>query len=99
MPLESAAEALFKFIFRLVLDTLGYATGWLLIPTLSLGYYTVEPLSPPKRGNRAARTRRPLPARQLSVEATSAIGGLFWVLLLAAYFGVWWLTGRPALSS
>jgi hypothetical protein len=94
MPLEFAAEVFVRFLFEAILYTLGYATGWLLVPTLSFGYYDVEPLSPPRRGAKRIRskgTRRP---RQLSAEATAMIGILFWAIVVAMGLAFWWFT-RP----
>ena len=74
--------------------TLGYATGWLLVPALSFGYYDVEPLSPPKRGAKRMRSGPVRPLRQLSAEATAMIGMLFWVIVVASGLALWWFT-RP----
>jgi hypothetical protein len=94
MPLEFAAEVFLRFLFEAILYTLGYGTGWLLIPALSFGYYTVEPLSPPKRGARRVRSRSVAGPRQLSAEATALIGILIWVVAVAMGLVLWWLA-RP----
>ncbi len=91
MPLEFAAEVFVRFLFEAILYTLGYGTGWLLIPALSFGYYTVEPLSPPRRGVRRVRSRGVSRPRQLTAEATALIGILFWVIAIAMGFALWWL--------
>lgn len=92
MPADIAAEVLFRFLFELVVYTVGYATGWLLIPTLSFGYYSVEPLSPPRRGQKRARSRTARPPRELSFETTATIGALFWFAVVAAGVAIWWFT-------
>ena len=92
MPADIAAEVLFRFLFELVVYTVGYATGWLLIPTLSFGYYSVEPLPPPRRGAKRARDRSARPPRQLSIETTAAVGGLFWLALFAAGVAILWFS-------
>ncbi len=94
MPLEFAAEVFFRFLLEVVVYTLGYATGWLLVPVLSFGYYEVEPLSPPKRGARRVRSKAAMPPRQLSAEATAVLGILFWAVAAAMFLAVWWIT-RP----
>lgn len=94
MPLEFAAEALFRFLFEAILYTLGYGTGWHLVPALSFGYYTVEPLPPPKRGVRRPPSLSPTGPRQLSAEVTAIFGILFWMLAAAMALTVWWLSGN-----
>ena len=93
MPLSFVAETLLRFLFETVFYFLGYATGWLLVPTLSFGFYEVEPLSPPKRNSRQSRTTSAtrLP-RQISADATTAIGILFWLVLVGLGALFWWLS-------
>ncbi len=92
MPLSFVAETLFRFLFEVVFYAVGYATGWLVVPILSLGYYTAEPLAPPRRHKRGHRnTPKDRQPRQLSAEATVAVGIVFWV---AAGASIWWLTQR-----
>jgi hypothetical protein len=86
MPLESAAEVLLRFLLEIIVYALGYGTGWLLVPALSFGYYTVEPLSPPRRGTRRTRASGARPARQWSAEATAMMGVGFWVIVIALGF-------------
>ena len=92
MPADIAAEVLFRFLFELVVYTVGYATGWLLIPTLSFGYYSVEPLSPPRRGQKRARSRTARPPRELSFETTATIGAAFWFVVIGAGIAIWWFS-------
>ena len=94
MAIELAAEVLFRFVFEALLYTLGYATGWLLIPVLSFGRYTVEPLSPPRRGARRTRTGGARPPRQVSAETASLVGLLLWVAVAGVGFALWWIA-RP----
>ena len=91
MPVEIAAEVLFRFVFECAFYALGYATGWLLVPALSFGYYEVEPLSPPKRGVKRVRSRAVRDHRQLSAETATMAGILFWVAVIAL---VWWVTSK-----
>lgn len=91
MPLEFAAEVVFRFVFEVVFYALGYATGWLLVPALSFGYYTVEPIPPPKRGSRRVRSGSADRPRQLSADAAAVVGILFWAALVALGVSVWWL--------
>lgn len=91
MPLEFAAEVLLRFLFEVVLYSLGYGTGWLLVPALSFGHYTVEPLAPPRRGVRRVRSRGGAHPRRLSAEATALVGLLFWAAAVAIALALWWL--------
>ncbi|MEA9579492.1 hypothetical protein VC218_11400 [Xanthomonas nasturtii] len=91
MPLEFAAEIFFRFLFEVIVYTFGYATGWLLIPVLSFGYYEVEPLSPPKRGAKQMRAQGVRHPRQLTADAAAVIGILFWVVAIALGLVLWWL--------
>ena len=93
MPLELAAEVLVRFVFATILYTLGYATGWLIVPALSFGRYSVEPLAPPKRGASRALSRGARPPRQLSAEAAAYIGILFWAATVATGLALWWFSG------
>lgn len=95
MPLSFVAETFLRFLFETVFYFLGYATGWLVVPALSFGFYDVEPLSPPKRNTRRPSTTSTarLP-RQISADATTAIGILFWLVLVGLGALFWWLA-RP----
>ena len=95
MPLELVAEVFFRFLLEAIVYALGYGTGWLLVPALSLGYYTVEPLSPPRRGARRIRSRGIGRPREVSAQATTAVGIVFWAVVVAAGLAFWWLA-RPA---
>lgn len=90
MPLELVVEVLFRFLLEAIVYALGYGTGWLIIPALSLGYCTVEPLSPPRRGTRRIRARGLRRPREVSAEAATAVGIVFWVVV-AVGFAFWWL--------
>ena len=94
MPLEFSAEVFLRFLFEVIGYTVGYATGWLLIPTLTFGYYDVEPLSPPKRGFKRMRSTGVRHSRQVSAEATAAIGVLFWAIAVTLGVAFWWFS-RP----
>ena len=94
MPLEFAAEVVLRFLLEAVLYTVGYATGWLLVPALSFGYYEPEPLAPPKRGAKRIRTSGVRHPRQVSAKVTAMVGGLFWFVVVAAGLALWWFA-RP----
>lgn len=91
MPLEFAAEMFVRFLFELMFYTFGYATGWLLIPALSFGYYEVEPLSPPKRGKKRLQAQAAGHPRQLTADTAAVIGILFWAVAVVLGFALWWL--------
>ena len=91
MPLEFAAEALLRFLFEVIFYTLGYATGWLLVPVLSFGYYTAELLPPPKRRSKRAQASGVTRPRQLSADVVATIGILFWAVMFALVALFWWV--------
>lgn len=91
MPLEFAAEMFFRFLFEFFFYTFGYATGWLLIPALSFGYYEVEPLSPPRRGKKRLRAQGVGHPRQLTADTAAVIGILFWSGVVVVGLALWWL--------
>jgi hypothetical protein len=88
MPASLLTEIIFRGAFEVVLYGLGYIIGWLLVPTLSFGQYTVEPWDFKSR-KRSSSHSKLLPPKTISADATCAIG--FCALAVAsttAYF-VW----------
>lgn len=93
MPLSFVAETLLRFVFETVIYFFGYATGWILVPTLTFGYYTADPVPPPSPRRRRERIvgKTAVAPRRLSEDATAAVGILFWLVMAALGALFWWL--------
>jgi hypothetical protein len=93
MPLSFVAETLLRFVFETVIYFFGYATGWFLVPALTFGYYTADPIPPPSPRRRRDRTvgRTAIEPRRLSENATAAGGMLLWLDMAAGGALFWWL--------
>ena len=92
MPASLLTEIIFRGAFEVVLYGLGYTIGWLLVPTFSFGYYTVEPWDFKSR-KRSSSHSKPSSPKTISTDAACAIG--FFALAVAsttAYF-VWRVAG------
>ncbi|AJC46526.1 hypothetical protein [Xanthomonas sacchari] len=88
MPASLLTEVVLRPLFEIVLYGLCYLVGMLVVPALSLGYYSVEPWSskrPSKSGNRGAY----LAARVVSADAAAFWGGFALVGLGLLGYALW----------
>jgi len=89
MPLEAIAHAIVEPVAEAVLQLAGYATGWIVVPLLTIGRVYVEP-SPWKELVKpgAGKIRRLSNLRYvMDAELGSLIGLVFWfIVAFVVYF-------------
>jgi hypothetical protein len=105
MPLRFVVEAVIEAVVEFGARALGYWTGCLLVPLLSLGRYRVAAVQPAEsralRRERRERSRRSASHRDgpaaaepgvVSADTAVLVGLMFWVGMLVLAF---WLALRP----
>ena len=92
MPASLLTEILLRGAFEVVLYGLGYVVGWLIIPVLSFGYYSVEPWDFKSRKKSRSHSRRTLP-KHVSADAACGVGLVTLAVASAIVYFVWRSTG------
>lgn len=91
MPANLLTELVVRPVFEIVLYGLGYFTGQVVVPIMSLGRYSVEPIIQPRRPRPRLKRNQSicLAPFTVSADAATAIGLLVWVFIVACGFFVW----------
>jgi hypothetical protein len=91
MPVSALAEFILWPLFELAFHVFGYLTGYLIVPILSIGHYSVEPIFSRKRkiSGKSYRASNSSEPGELSAEAAALIGLLFWVVFVAIGVLIW----------
>jgi hypothetical protein len=95
MPGSVVAELILRPIFEIVLYFVGYLTGQLVVPVVTLGAYTVEPVASTGRRPRPRlkRSTVPVATRVVSPDLAALVGLLTWAFVLAAGYLLWRAAG------
>ncbi len=92
MPASLLTEILFRGAFEILFYGLGYVIGWLVVPIVSFGYYSVEPWDFKSRKKSKSHSSRPLP-KQISADAACGIGILTLAVASTIAYFVWRAAG------
>ena len=88
MPASLLTEILFRGAFEVVFYGVGYVIGWLVVPIISFGHYSVESWDFKSRKKSSSRSRRTLP-KQVSADAACFIGLATLAVASAIGYFVW----------
>ena len=91
MPSSVIAELLVQPIIEFVLYFVGYNTGRVVVPILTLGACSVESVPPSNRGARIKATSAitPSASRVLSFHVAAFLGICFWLAIFAIGYLLW----------
>jgi glycerol uptake facilitator-like aquaporin len=95
MPGSVVAELILRPIVELVLYVFGYLTGYVVVPAVTFGLYSVEHLV---SGSRRLRPRlksakASLGSHVVSADVAALVGICFWVLVITGGYLLWRASG------
>jgi hypothetical protein len=95
MPGSVLAELILRPVFEIVLYFVGYLTGQVVVPAVTFGLYTVEPVSASGRRPRPRLKRKaaPIASRVVSADLAALVGLLSWAVALVIGYLLWRAAG------